>query len=111
MPCSVRGDKDQKEVLKMDNVKSYETMFVISPALDEEATAEMVNKFKTLIETHGTVESVEEWGKRKLAYPIDDFTEGYYVLINFQSGPDFPEELTRVYKITEGILRSMIISK
>ena len=78
---------------------------------DEEATATLVGKFKALIEKNGTIDSVDEWGKRRLAYPINDETEGVYTIISFTSGPDFPAELDRVYKITDGVLRSMIVAK
>jgi small subunit ribosomal protein S6 len=89
----------------------YETMLVVSTATDEEATLALVAKFKALIEANGTIENVEEWGKRKLAYPINDETEGYYVVTTFESNPEFPAELDRVYRITDGVLRSMIIAK
>ncbi|MBQ8611677.1 MAG: 30S ribosomal protein S6 [Oscillospiraceae bacterium] len=89
----------------------YETMLVVSTASDEEATLALVAKFKALIEANGTIENVEEWGKRKLAYPINDETEGYYVVTTFESAPEFPAELDRVYRITDGVLRSMIIAK
>ena len=89
----------------------YETMLVVSTATDEEATLALVAKFKALIEANGTIENVEEWGKRKLAYPINDETEGYYVVTTFESAPEFPAELDRVYRITDGVLRSMIIAK
>ena len=70
-----------------------------------------MKKFKKLIEKHGTVESVDEWGKRRLAYPINKETDAYYVLFNFQSDAEFPAELDRITKITDGVLRSMIIKK
>ena len=89
----------------------YETMLVVSTASDEEATLALVAKFKALIEANGTIENVEEWGKRKLAYPINDETEGYYVVTTFESNSEFPAELDRVYRITDGVLRSMIIAK
>ena len=92
-------------------MKKYETVMVLSAAITEEETAALVEKFKGLIEKNGTVESVDEWGKRKLAYPINDETDGYYVLINFSSEVDFPAELDRVYKITDGILRTLIIAQ
>lgn len=88
---------------------NYEAMFIIDPSLSEEATAALVAKFKDLVEKNGTVTDVDEWGKRKLAYPINDYTEGYYVLITFTSAPSFPAEMDRVFKITDGIMRSMII--
>ena len=83
----------------------YETMLITSAALDEEATAALVGKFKNLIEANGTIDSVDEWGKRRLAYPINDEVEGVYTVMQFTSNPDFPAELDRVYKITDGVLR------
>jgi small subunit ribosomal protein S6 len=85
----------------------YETMLVTTATLDEEASAALVGKFKTLIEKNGTIDSVDEWGKRRLAYAIDDLAEGYYVLMNFESKPEFPAELERVMKITEGVMRCL----
>ncbi len=87
---------------------NYEVMYIIDPTLSEEDTKALVEKFKALIETHGTIGELEEMGKRKLAYPINDMTEGYYVLVTFTSGPEFPAELDRVMKITDGIMRSLI---
>ena len=92
-------------------MKKYETVMVLSTAITEEETAALVEKFKGLIEKNGTVESVDEWGKRKLAYAINYITEGYYVLISFTSAPDFPKELDRILGITDGIIRSMIVCK
>src|SRR5699024_8522970 len=89
----------------------YENMLVTNAALDEEASAALVGKFKSLIEANGTIDSVDEWGKKRLAYPINDQTEGVYTVIKFTSNPDFPAELDRVYKITEGVLRSIIIAE
>ena len=89
----------------------YEGVIVTSAKLGEEGSAELVNKFKALIAEHGTVESVDDWGKRRFAYPIAKQTEGYYTLINFKSSPEFTAELDRVYKITDGVLRSLIIRK
>ena len=90
--------------------KSYETVFVLSNKLTEEATAELVKKFTDLIAANGTIDSIDEWGKRRLAYPINDEEEGVYTVINFTSEPSFPAELDRVYKITEGVMRSLIIA-
>ena len=89
----------------------YETVFIVSPVLDEEADAAVVEKFKALIAAHGEISKVDDWGKRKLAYPIDDLTEGHYVLVEFESGTEFPSELERIYGITDGILRSIVIRK
>ncbi len=89
----------------------YESVFIIDLAIGEEAIAEMVAKFKDLIEKNGTLLNVDEWGKRRFAYAINDKPEGYYVLVEFESAPSFPAELDRVFKITEGIMRSLIICK
>ncbi len=84
---------------------------VFSVTGGDDAVAALVEKFKTLITDNGTFEGVDEWGKRKLAYLINDEAEGYYALYNFESAPDFPAELDRVAKITDGVLRSMIVKK
>ncbi|MCU6719403.1 30S ribosomal protein S6 [Porcipelethomonas ammoniilytica] len=91
--------------------EKYEAMVVFSVSVGEDNVKGLVEKFKTLIENNGTVEEVNEWGKRKLAYEIDDQTEGYYVLYTFESKPDFPAEFERVLKITDGVMRSMITVK
>jgi small subunit ribosomal protein S6 len=89
---------------------SYETLFVIKPDLTEEATAAVVNKFTALIaDNGGTVENVNVWGKRRLAYPIEKFVEGYYVLVNFKSESNLPLELNRVFGITDEILRNIVV--
>lgn len=94
----------------MEKIKnSYETLFVIDPDLTEEATRALVEKFTSLIASNGEIESIDEWGKRKLAYLINDKSEGYYVLVNFKSEGTLPSELERVFGITEGILRSIVI--
>lgn len=90
---------------------NYEVVYIMDPAIGEESIAALVEKFKTLVETQGTVTAVDEWGKRRLAYPINDLNDGYYVLMTFSSTPDLPKELDRVIKITEGVIRSMIICK
>ena len=89
----------------------YETIFVIDSTLSDEATAGLVEKFKTLVEQNATLGEVNEWGKRRLAYPINDLNEGHYVLMTFTAAPELPAELDRVLKITEGVMRSMIICK
>ena len=90
---------------------NYEVVYILDPALGEEAIAATVAKFKALVEENGSNVEVEEWGKRKLAYAIDYKTEGHYVLMSFTSEPAFPKELDRVLGITTGILRSMIVCK
>ena len=92
-------------------INSYETVFILSTKLGEEGAAAVVEKFKKLINKHGTVESVDDWGKRRLAHPINDEEEGVYTVIKFTSEPSFPAELDRVYKITDGVLRTMIVAE
>ena len=89
----------------------YETMFLFSLKDGEEATTALVEKMKNLVSANGTLDSVDEWGKRKLAYAIEDETEGYYVLMNYECEPEFPAELDRIVKITDGVLRALIIKK
>ena len=75
------------------------------------AAQALKTKFTDLISKHGTLGEVEEWGKRKLAYPINYETEGYYVIAQFSSEESFPAELDRVINITDGVLRSLIVAK
>ena len=90
---------------------NYETVMVFSMKQGEDGIQALIEKFKNLIEKHATLQSVDEWGKRKLAYLINKESEGYYVLMNFEAEADFPAELDRIYKITDGIMRSLIIRK
>jgi small subunit ribosomal protein S6 len=90
---------------------NYETVAIFNVQLGDEGIAALVEKFKTLIGANGTISNVEEWGKRRLAYPIYDETEGFYLFVEFASAPEFPAELDRIYKITDGVLRSLIIAK
>ena len=90
---------------------NYEVVYILNPNLGEEGTAAMVAKFKTLVESNGALAEVDEWGKRRLAYPINDLNEGYYVLMTFSSKPEFPRELDRILRITDGVMRSLIVSK
>ena len=92
-------------------LNSYETLFVVDCSIGEDAVKATVEKFTAMIAENGTIESVDEWGKRKLAYLINDEAEGYYVLFNYQAAPEFPAELDRVVKITDGVLRSLIVKK
>jgi small subunit ribosomal protein S6 len=87
----------------------YETLFVVSPALSEDETKAVIEKFTALIAENGSIISVNEWGKRRLAYPIEKFTEGYYVVVNFQSEGNFPAELERLFGINDSVIRSMVI--
>lgn len=92
-------------------IGKYETVFIVNPTLSEEDTAALVEKFKALISENGEIVKVDAWGKRKLAYLVNDFTEGYYVLVEFTAATDFAAELDRIYSITDGILRSLIVRK
>ena len=89
---------------------NYEAVYILNPSLSEEQIAALVAKFKAVVEANGTVSEVDEWGKRRLAYPINDEEEGVYTVINFTADPSFPAELDRVYKITEGVMRSLIVA-
>ncbi len=91
--------------------KSYETLFVIDASLSEDGIKAVVDKFSTLIAANGEVTATNEWGKRKLAYPINDMTEGYYVLIDFTAPASFTAELERIFNITEGVIRSIVKRK
>ena len=92
--------------------QSYESIIIVSTKVVEEGTKALVEKFTKLITDHSKADSVtvDEWGKRRLAYPINYEHEGYYVKFDFTSGPDFPAELDRIYKITEGVIRSLIVA-
>lgn len=87
----------------------YEVMVVCSLKNGEEPVKALIEKFKASIERHaGAVEVNEDWGKRKLAYPINDEAEGYYVIFTFESTPDYPAELSRRLNIADGVLRSLV---
>ena len=88
----------------------YEVLYIIDPAQGEEGIAALVEKFKAMVEAEGTLTNIDEWGKRRMAYAINDLTEGYYVLMNMETKPAFPAELERVMKITDGILRCLVIA-
>ena len=86
----------------------YEILYIINPTLDEEGIKAIVEKFKAMVEAEGTLTSIEEWGKHRLAYPINDLNEGYYVLMTCEAKPDLPAEIDRVMTITENVMRSLI---
>lgn len=93
-------------------MRKYENIFVAHPSLDEEVVKALIEKFKGVIENGGgTVDNVDFWGKRKLAYEIAKVNEGYYTLINFTASPELPKELDRVLRITDGIIRHMIVKE
>ena len=88
--------------------QKYEILYIINPTVDEEGIKAIVEKFKAMVEAEGTLTSIEEWGKRRLAYPIDDLTEGDYVLMTCEAKPELPAEIDRVMKINENVMRSLI---
>ncbi len=92
-------------------LNKYELVMVFSVAKGEEAVEALKTKFTDLIKANGTLGEVEEWGKRKLAYAINYETEGYYIVVQFESDEIFPAELDRVINITDGVLRSLIVAK
>ena len=92
-------------------MNSYEVVMVFSLSGGEESVAALYGKFKEMIEKDGVLGEVDEWGKRKLAYPINDEAEGYYYIVNYQANPEFNAELSRVFNITDGVLRTMIVKK
>lgn len=90
-------------------INSYESMFVVSLANGEEAAKATVNKFTGLIAANAQVVKIDEWGKRRLAYPIEDMNEGYYTVVTFKNDGEFPAELQRLMNIDETVIRSMTI--
>ena len=92
-------------------MNNYETIMIINSNLEESTIKATVEKFEALINANGKVESTEEWGKKKLAYPIKKQAEGYYVLVNFTSNPEFIDELDRVYNITDEVIKHIVVKK
>ena len=91
-------------------MRKYEVMFILKSNLEEERRNEVINKFKSIIETDGEIISVDEWGNRKLAYEINKVNEGYYVLINFNAGTNLPQELDRNFRISDDVMRHLIVN-
>ncbi len=89
--------------------KNYELVFVVKPNTEEEVREAVLNKVKEVVSTNGEVTGVDAWGMKRLAYPIAKFTEGYYVLVNFEAGVEVPKELDRNLKINENVIRHMIV--
>ena len=90
-------------------INSYECLFIVDVTKGDEVTEATVNKFMSLIEANAEVVDVAKWGKRRLAYPINDMPEGYYVVTTFKAAPEFPSELERLFNIDESIMRSMVL--
>jgi len=92
----------------MEKKAMYECLYIVNSALGEEAITAITDKFTALIEANATIDSINVWGNRRLAYPINDLNDGYYVLVKFESAPEFPAELDRIFNITDGIFRALI---
>ena len=93
-------------------MRKYETIFILHPSLDEEAVKANIEKFKGVIENGGgTIENVDLWGKWKLAYEIAKVNEGFYTLINFEATTELPKELDRVFRITDGVIRHIVVKQ
>lgn len=90
-------------------MRNYEGVFIFYPSLEEEKREAILTRAKDVIEADGKVTNVDEWGLRKLAYEINDIGEGYYVLLNFEGTPETRDELDRIVKISDGIMRYMIV--
>ena len=90
-------------------MRKYEAVFIFLPSQEEEKRVQLLDRFKGIIEADGSISNVDEWGVRKLAYLIDDIGEGYYVLLNFEGTPEVVKEIDRVARISDGIMRHMII--
>ncbi len=92
-------------------MNKYETVFIINPSIEEAGVKDLITKFSDLINSDGKVESVEEMGKKKLAYEIKKNSEGIYVLINFEANPTLIKELERVYRITDEVIKFIVVRK
>jgi len=92
-------------------MNKYESIFIISALLEDEKIQEIVTRVKSTIEESAQLEKIDEWGKRRLAYEIDDQKEGYFTLVHFTARPEFPNELERIYKITEGVIKYIIVRR
>ena len=114
-PCSRQESGGHMSIRRCKNMakinSNYEAVYILKPDMSEEQIAALVEKFKAVVEANGTVTEVDEWGKRRLAYPIDDLMEGYYVLMTFTAAAAIPAELDRIFRITDGVMRSMIVCK
>lgn len=91
-------------------MNKYESIFILKPNLEEEKRVELIEKFKSIIASEGEVKEVNEWGMRKLAYEIEKIKEGYYVLVNFEANPSLPKELERNFRISDDVIRYIVIN-
>ena len=90
-------------------LNSYESLFIVDLSNGEEAAKATVTKFTDLIAKNGEIVDIADWGKRRLAYLINDMSEGYYTVVTFKSEPSFPVELERLYNIDESVMRSIVL--
>lgn len=91
-------------------MSKYEVIYIIDARVEDEPRKELIDRFSGLItQNGGTVDHIDEWGKRRLAYPIDFQTEGYYVLLHMTTAPEFPRELERNFEISEQIIRYLVV--
>lgn len=88
--------------------RQYELLYVLNPSIGEDALESLNQRVQELVASQGEIQKVDVWGRKRLAYEIEDETEGYYVLLHFNSEPDFPSEINRVLKITDNVLRYMV---
>ena len=93
-------------------LNKYESIYIVNPNVEADGIKSLVEKFNGLIESEGgKVLETNEWGMKKLAYPIKKFTQGYYILVNFEAKAEFIDELERVYKITDNVIKFITIRK
>ncbi len=92
-------------------MNKYEVMFIIDPALEDEKKDATIETVKSIIGADGTVGNADVWGMRKLAYPINKKNEGYYVVVDFEANPELPKELDRRLRISDNVMRHIIINK
>ncbi|MCR2044379.1 30S ribosomal protein S6 [Anaerosalibacter massiliensis] len=92
-------------------MNKYEAVLIFVPNMEEEKRNTLLDKFKGIIESDGTITNIDEWGNRKLAYEINDYTDGYYVILNFEAKPEVIDEINRVAKISDDVMRHMVIKE
>jgi small subunit ribosomal protein S6 len=91
--------------------REYEMIYILNPTPGEEGVAALNERVKALLEANGEVSSIDEWGRKRLAYEIEDQREGYYYLANFSASTEAPREIERIMRITEGVMRYLIVRK
>ena len=91
-------------------MRKYESIFILRPSIEEDKRVEEIEKYKSIIAADGEIEKVEEWGNRKLAYEIEKIRDGYYVLVTFKANPTLPKELERNFKISDEVIRYIIVN-